>query len=140
MRQFLDVKDRHPDAIVFFRLGDFYEMFYDDAVVASQLLGLTLTARDKQRETPIPMCGVPYHAAKHYLAKLVALGKKVAICDQVEDARKTKKIVRRAVTQVITPGVTIRTTSRRTSPLATLGSSTCSQITTLWPRSVSFAT
>ncbi len=105
MRQYLEVKERYFDCIIFFRLGDFYEMFYDDAVVASQLLDLTLTARDKQRETPVPMCGVPYHAAKHYVAKLVALGKKVAICDQVEDARKTKKIVRRAVTQVITPGV-----------------------------------
>ena len=105
MRQYLEVKERYADCIVFFRLGDFYEMFYDDAVVASQLLDLTLTARDKQRETPVPMCGVPYHAAKHYIAKLVSLGKKVAICDQLEDARKTKKIVRRAVTQVITPGV-----------------------------------
>lgn len=105
MRQYLEVKERYSDCIVFFRLGDFYEMFYDDAVVGSQLLDLTLTARDKNREAPVPMCGVPYHAAKHYIAKLVALGKKVAICDQVEDARKTKKIVRRAVTQVITPGV-----------------------------------
>lgn len=105
MRQYLEVKERYPDCIVFFRLGDFYEMFFDDAVVASQLLDLTLTARDKQKEVPVPMCGVPHHAAKHYVAKLVALGKKVAICDQVEDARKAKKIVRRAVTQVITPGV-----------------------------------
>ena len=105
MRQFLEIKERYSDCIVFFRLGDFYEMFYDDAVVASQLLDLTLTARDKQRETPVPMCGIPYHAAKHYIAKLISFGKKVAICDQVEDARKTKKMVRRAVTQVITPGV-----------------------------------
>ncbi len=105
MRQYLEVKDRYADCIVFFRMGDFYEMFFDDAVVASQLLDLTLTARDKQREDPIPMAGVPHHAAKHYVAKLVAAGKKVAICEQVEDARKAKKIVRRAVTQVITPGV-----------------------------------
>ncbi len=105
MRQYLEVKERYADCIVFFRMGDFYEMFFDDAVVASQLLDLTLTARDKQREDPIPMAGVPHHAAKHYVAKLVAAGKKVAICEQIEDARKTKKIVRRAVTQVITPGV-----------------------------------
>ncbi|MFO0574965.1 MAG: DNA mismatch repair protein MutS [Polyangia bacterium] len=105
MRQYLEVKERYPDCIVFFRLGDFYEMFFDDAVVVSQLLDLTLTARDKNKEVPVPMCGVPHHAAKHYVAKLIALGKKVAICDQVEDARKAKKIVRRAVTQVITPGV-----------------------------------
>ena len=105
MRQYLEVKERYADCIVFFRMGDFYEMFFDDAVVASQLLDLTLTARDKQREDPIPMAGVPHHAAKHYVAKLVAAGRKVAICEQVEDARKAKKIVRRAVTQVITPGI-----------------------------------
>jgi DNA mismatch repair protein MutS len=107
MRQYLEIKERYPDCIVFFRLGDFYEMFFDDAVVASQLLDLTLTARDKQKEVPVPMAGVPHHAAKHYIGKLLAHGKKVAICDQVEDARKTKKIVRRAVTQVITPGVVL---------------------------------
>lgn len=107
MRQYLEIKERYPDCIVFFRLGDFYEMFFDDAVVASQLLELTLTARDKQKEVPVPMAGVPHHAAKHYIGKLLAHGKKVAICDQVEDARKTKKIVRRAVTQVITPGVVL---------------------------------
>ena len=105
LRQYLEVKERYADCIVFFRMGDFYEMFFDDAVVASQLLDLTLTARDKQRDTPIPMAGVPHHAGKHYIAKLVAAGKKVAVCEQVEDARKAKKIVRRAVTQVITPGV-----------------------------------
>lgn len=107
MRQYLEIKERYPDCIVFFRLGDFYEMFFDDAVVASQLLDLTLTARDKQKEVPVPMAGVPHHAAKHYIGKLLGHGKKVAICDQVEDARKTKKIVRRAVTQVITPGVVL---------------------------------
>ena len=107
MRQYLEIKERYPDCIVFFRLGDFYEMFFDDAVVASQLLELTLTARDKQKEVPVPMAGVPHHAAKHYIGKLLGHGKKVAICDQVEDARKTKKIVRRAVTQVITPGVVL---------------------------------
>ena len=105
MRQYLEVKERYADCIVFFRLGDFYEMFFDDAIVVSQLLDLTLTSRDKHREVPVPMCGVPHHAARHYVAKLIGFGRKVAICDQVEDARKAKKIVRRAVTQVITPGV-----------------------------------
>lgn len=105
MRQYLEIKERYADCILFFRLGDFYEMFYDDAVVASQILDLTLTARDKNRENPVPLCGVPHHAGKQYLAKLVAAGKKVAICEQIEDAKKTKKMVRRAVTQVVTPGV-----------------------------------
>lgn len=107
MRQYLEIKERYPDCILFFRLGDFYEMFFDDAVEASQLLDLTLTARDKQKEVPVPMCGVPYHAARGYIGRLIAHGKKVAICDQMEDARKTKKIVRRAVTQVVTPGVVL---------------------------------
>lgn len=107
MRQYLEIKERYPDCILFFRLGDFYEMFFDDAVEASQLLDLTLTARDKQKEVPVPMCGVPYHAARGYIGRLIAQGKKVAICDQMEDARKAKKIVRRAVTQVVTPGVVL---------------------------------
>src|SRR4051794_146042 len=74
MRQYLEIKERYPDCIVFFRLGDFYEMFFDDAVVASQLLDLTLTARDKQKEVPVPMAGVPHHAAKHYIGKLLGHG------------------------------------------------------------------
>ena len=102
MRQYLEIKERYPDCILFFRLGDFYEMFFDDAVEASQLLDLTLTARDKQKEVPVPMCGVPYHAARGYIGRLIAQGRKVAICDQMEDAKKAKKIVRRAVTQVVT--------------------------------------
>ncbi len=105
MRQYLEIKERYPDCILFFRLGDFYEMFFDDAVEASQLLDLTLTARDKQKEVPVPMCGVPYHAARGYIGRLIAQGRKVAICDQMEDAKKAKKIVRRAVTQVVTPGI-----------------------------------
>ena len=105
MRQYLEIKERYPDCILFFRMGDFYEMFFDDAIIASQLLDLTLTARDKQKEVPVPMAGVPHHAAKGYIGRLVAQGKKVAICDQIEDAKKAKKIVRRAVTQVVTPGV-----------------------------------
>lgn len=107
MRQYLEIKERYPDCILFFRLGDFYEMFFDDAVEASQLLDLTLTARDKHKEVPVPMCGIPYHAVRGYVGRLIAQGKKVAICDQVEDAKKAKKIVRRAVTQVITPGVVL---------------------------------
>ena len=107
MRQYQEVKARYPDCIVFFQLGDFYEMFFDDAIVASRALDLTLTSRDKNKEEGVPMCGVPLQAAKHYIGKLIELGKKVAICDQVEDATKTAKIVRRDVTQVITPGVVL---------------------------------
>ena len=85
MRQYLEVKDRYPDCVVFFRLGDFYEMFFDDAVVVARALDLTLTTRDKGKEDPVPMAGVPHHAARQYLAKLVEQGFKVAVCVQVED-------------------------------------------------------
>src|SRR6516225_837299 len=81
MRQYLEIKEAHPDCIVFFRLGDFYEMFYDDAVVVARTLDLTLTSRDKSKENAVPMCGVPHHSSRHYLAKLVAHGFKVAIAE-----------------------------------------------------------
>jgi DNA mismatch repair protein MutS len=105
MRQFLDVKDRHPDAIVFFRLGDFYEMFFEDAITAARLLDLTLTTRDKGKEDAVPMCGVPHHAARGYVARLVELGHKVVIAEQVEDPRLAKGIVKREVVRIVTPGV-----------------------------------
>jgi DNA mismatch repair protein MutS len=105
MRQYLDVKRQHRDAIVFFRMGDFYEMFYEDALTASRVLELTLTSRAKDAHgTAIPMCGLPYHAADGYLARLVRKGYRVAICDQVEDPRKAKGLVKREVTRVISPG------------------------------------
>ena len=107
MRQYLDVKDRYPDGIVFFRLGDFYEMFFEDAVVAAKALDLTLTTRDKGREDAIPMCGVPHHAARGYIGRLTELGHKVVICEQVEDPRVAKGIVRREVTRVVTPGIVL---------------------------------
>jgi DNA mismatch repair protein MutS len=107
MRQYLEVKGRYPDCIVFFRLGDFYEMFFEDAVECARLLDLTLTSRDKGKEDGVPMCGVPHHAARFYVGKLIEAGRKVAICDQVEDARLARKIVRREVTQVVTPGVVL---------------------------------
>ena len=105
MRQFLAAKAAHPDAIVFFRLGDFYEMFFDDAVVASKLLDLTLTSRNKGAVDEVPMCGVPYHAAAGYLAKLLAAGHKVALCEQMADPAKTKGIVPREVVRVLTPAL-----------------------------------
>jgi DNA mismatch repair protein MutS len=105
MRQYLEVKRQHRDAIVFFRMGDFYEMFYEDALVASRVLELTLTSRAKDAQgTAIPMCGVPFHALDAYLGRLVRKGYRVAICDQVEDPRKAKGIVRREVTRVVSPG------------------------------------
>ncbi|MCG5052401.1 MAG: DNA mismatch repair protein MutS [Myxococcales bacterium] len=111
MRQYLEVKARHPDALLFFRLGDFYEMFYEDAVYAARVLGLTLTSRDKgkdpEKEDAVPMCGVPHHAAQGYIAKLTELGHRVALCEQLEDPRTVKGIVKRDVVRVITPGVII---------------------------------
>jgi DNA mismatch repair protein MutS len=107
MRQFLDVKDRYPDAIVFFRLGDFYEMFFEDAVVAAGLLDLTLTTRDKGKDDAVPMCGVPHHAARGYVARLTELGHKIVICEQTEDPKQAKGLVRREVVRVVTPGIVL---------------------------------
>jgi DNA mismatch repair protein MutS len=105
MRQYQEVKAQYPDAILFFRLGDFYEMFHEDAVLVAGLLSLTLTTRDKGKEDPVPMCGVPHHAARNYLQKLTDLGHRVAVCEQLEDPRVTKGIVKRGVVRVVTPGV-----------------------------------
>ena len=104
MRQYAAVKKEHPTALLFFRLGDFYELFFDDAVVAAKELQITLTSRNKEKGVAIPMCGVPYHAAEGYIAKLIRRGFKVAICEQMEDPRLAKKLVRREVTRVVTPG------------------------------------
>src|SRR3954467_8907771 len=104
MRQYSAIKKEHPAALLFFRLGDFYEMFFEDAVVASKELEITLTSRNKEKGVAIPMCGVPYHAAENYISKLVRRGYRVAICEQVEDPRLAKKLVRREVIRVVTPG------------------------------------
>src|SRR5438876_3780642 len=105
MRQYLDAKQHHRDAIVLFRMGDFYETFYEDALVAARALELTLTARSKDANGGgIPMCGVPYHAVDTYIARLVKKGFRVAICDQVEDPRKAKGLVKREVVRVVSPG------------------------------------
>jgi DNA mismatch repair protein MutS len=105
MRQYLETKARYPDALLFFRLGDFYELFFDDAVAASEALQITLTARSKGDDR-VPMCGVPHHAARGYVARLLEKGFKVAICDQVEPPGKSQ-IVRREVTRVVTPGMVL---------------------------------
>lgn len=104
MRQYHAVKKQHPTTLLLFRLGDFYELFYDDAVVASQILQITLTARNKEKGQPVPMCGVPYHAAENYIARLIRAGHKVAICEQMEEPGPGKKLVRREVIRVLTPG------------------------------------
>ncbi|MFO7812696.1 MAG: DNA mismatch repair protein MutS [Pelovirga sp.] len=105
MRQFLEIKADYQDAILFFRLGDFYEMFMDDAVIAAKILGITLTSRNKGDEDAVPLCGVPYHSSQGYIAKLVAAGHRVAICEQVEDPKTAKGIVKREVVKVVTPGL-----------------------------------
>jgi DNA mismatch repair protein MutS len=105
MRQWTAAKRENPDALLFFRMGDFYELFYDDAVTVSRELQLTLTARDRERSQP--MCGVPYHAVEQYLTRLLRKGYRIAICDQMEDPKLTKKIVRREVTRVLSPGTAL---------------------------------
>src|SRR5437899_6197943 len=104
MRQYAAVKKEHPTPLLFFRLGDFYELFFDDAILAAKELQITLTSRNKEKGIAVPMCGVPYHAAEGYIGKLIRKGFKVAICEQMEDARLAKKLVRREVTRVVTPG------------------------------------
>ena len=107
MQHYLSLKEEYKDAIMFYRLGDFYEMFFDDAITASRELEITLTGRDCGQEERAPMCGVPFHAAESYIAKLIAKGYKVAICEQLEDPKNTKGIVKRDVIRVVTPGTVI---------------------------------
>jgi len=107
IRQYLDIKQEYPDHLLLFRMGDFYEMFFEDAQRAAKILNIALTSRSKGTEDPIPLCGVPHHALNTYLAKLIQANEKVAICDQLEDPRHAKGIVKRGVTRVVTPGVVI---------------------------------
>lgn len=107
LRQYLDIKKQYPGTILFFRLGDFYELFNEDAVVGSRELEITLTARHKESKNPVPMCGVPHHSAANYISRLVKKGYRVAICEQTEDASQTKKLVKREVVRIITPGTAI---------------------------------
>src|SRR5512147_2033602 len=104
MRQYHAAKQQAPGALLLFRLGDFYELFYEDAVTAARELEITLTSRSKEKDQAIPMCGVPFHAAEGYIARLVQRGYRVAVCDQVEDPRLAKKLVRRELTRIVTPG------------------------------------
>src|SRR3984885_5624588 len=104
LRQYHAIKKQHPHALLLFRLGDFYELFFDDAIQASKILQIMLTARNREKRQPVPMCGVPYHAAEGYIARLIRAGQRVAICEQMEEAGPGKKLVRREVVRVITPG------------------------------------
>lgn len=108
MQQYFEIKNQYPNEFLFFRLGDFYELFYEDAIKASQILELTLTSRNKNAKEPIPMCGVPYHSAQGYIDRLIELGHKVAICEQVEDPKEAKGMVKREVVQVVTPGTVMQ--------------------------------
>lgn len=104
MKQYFSIKEKYEDCILFYRLGDFYEMFFDDALEASKVLGITLTGRNCGLDEKAPMCGVPFHSADSYIAKLISKGYKVAICEQVEDVSVAKGLVKRDVVRVITPG------------------------------------
>ena len=107
IKQYLSIKEQYPDAILFYRMGDFYEMFFEDAQVASRVLEITLTSRNKNDQSPVPMCGVPHRAAQSYIARLIDNGYKVAVCDQIEDPAKAKGLVKRDVVRVITPGMIV---------------------------------
>ena len=106
LRQYLEIKEQHPDTILFYRMGDFYEMFFEDAEISSRVLGITLTSRSKDDANKVPMCGIPYHAISNYLGKMIKAGYRVAICEQTEDPKQAKGIVRREVVRIVTPGVT----------------------------------
>ena len=103
MKQFFELKAKHPDAIMLFRCGDFYETYSEDAIVASEILGITLTKRANGQAKSVEMAGFPFHALDTYLPKLVRAGKRVAICDQLEDPKMTKKLVKRGITELVTP-------------------------------------
>ena len=109
MQQYFEVKNQYKDFILFYRLGDFYEMFFEDAQLVSAELELTLTGRDCGEEERAPMCGVPYHSSETYIGRLIEKGYKVAICEQVEDPKSAKNLVKREVIRVITPGTLIET-------------------------------
>ena len=112
MQQYHRMKAEHPDSLLFFRMGDFYELFFEDAVVAARALEIALTSRSKDKGgEPIPMCGVPHHAVTTYVGRLVKQGFRVALCEQMEDPRTAKGVVKREVVRVVTPGTQLETTA-----------------------------
>ena len=148
MEQYIEIKAANPDCLLFYRMGDFYELFFEDAEVAARTLGIVLTKRGKHLGRDIPMCGVPVHRADEYLHRLIAAGHRVAVCEQIEDPaearrRGNKSVVRRDVIRLVTPGTLTEDSlldARRNNYLAALarsrasaGSSICSQTATRWP-------
>ena len=133
--QYLEIKDRHQDALLFFRMGDFYELFFEDAQIAAEVLDITLTARGKDSGEPIPMAGVPFHAAEGYLARLIKAGHRVAVCEQLETPEEAKKrgyksIVKRDVVRIVTPGTLTEDSlldARSPNILAAIGFSTAGE-------------
>ncbi|MDD5441353.1 MAG: DNA mismatch repair protein MutS, partial [Candidatus Omnitrophica bacterium] len=119
-KQYLQIKDKYKDCILFFRLGDFYEMFYDDAVTASKILDLVLTSRGTTEKNKYPMCGIPFHAADNYIPKLIKAGKKVAICEQVENPQDAVGIVKRDVIRIISSGTYIEENAPNTKYILSL--------------------
>lgn len=119
--QYLGIKEQYPDALLFYRMGDFYELFFEDAQIAAKELQITLTSRNPGAETPVPMCGVPHHAVKSYAAQLLEKGFKIAVCEQVEDPKEAKGLVKRAVTHVLTPGTNLEESSLDTKGHSYLG-------------------
>ncbi|MFQ6044538.1 MAG: DNA mismatch repair protein MutS, partial [Candidatus Poribacteria bacterium] len=107
LEQYWAIKAKHKDAILFFRMGDFYELLYEDAKVASKILGLVLTSRSHGKSGDVPLAGFPHHSLESYLTKMVKAGYKVAICEQVEDPKKAKKLVKREVVEIVTPGTVL---------------------------------
>lgn len=119
--QYLRIKAEHPDALLFYRMGDFYELFFDDARTAARELRIALTSRSRDAENPVPMCGVPWHAVESYVAQLIGKGYQIAICDQTEDPKAAKGLVKRAVTRVITPGTVLEDANLQTKSHNYLG-------------------
>ncbi|MCK5916408.1 MAG: DNA mismatch repair protein MutS, partial [Deltaproteobacteria bacterium] len=126
LRQYLSVKNKHTDKILLFRMGDFYEIFFDDAAIAAKTLKITLTSRNKKNDDAVPMCGFPHHAATGYINSLVNAGHKVVVCDQVEDPKQAKGLVRREVTKIVTPGVNLESESLPPEQDNFLAAITCS--------------
>ena len=127
MQQYFEIKNQYPDYILMYRLGDFYEMFYEDAQTASAELDLTLTGRDCGEEDRAPMCGVPYHSCEPYIGKLIEKGYKVAICEQMEDPKLAKNLVKREVTRIITPERSSKQTCSTKEQTTTLQQSTLTE-------------
>ena len=139
VQQYLEVKRQHEDELLFFRLGDFYEMFFDDALVVSKELELTLTGKECGLEERAPMCGVPFHSYETYMARLVAKGYKVAICEQIEDPALAKGLVKRDIIRVVTPGTVIESSMLREDKNNYLASIFCKRTRGRWRAGVCFA-